>query len=155
MHGHGAKPYLCTYEGCDRSVAGNGFPRHWNLRDHMRRVHNDSGVTRSNASGSPTPSMPSARPGKGGAKKRKSEIVNSGKVKKSQVGSPVIQRPATPQEPGLVQQWELRHQQLAALLQQVQDPRDPRTLEALHKAGEYISILKGTTQAVLAAPKPR
>lgn len=39
MHGHGDKPYLCTYEGCDRALPGNGFPRQWNLKDHMRRVH--------------------------------------------------------------------------------------------------------------------
>ncbi|KAI0405408.1 hypothetical protein F4802DRAFT_563006 [Xylaria palmicola] len=43
MHGHGDKPYLCTYEGCERAIPGNGFPRQWNLRDHMRRVHNDNG----------------------------------------------------------------------------------------------------------------
>ncbi|KAK4162415.1 hypothetical protein QBC43DRAFT_79063 [Cladorrhinum sp. PSN259] len=40
MHGHGENPYLCTYKGCERSVSGHGFPRQWNLRDHMRRVHN-------------------------------------------------------------------------------------------------------------------
>ena len=43
MHGHGDKPFLCPYEHCDRAVAGNGFPRHWNLRDHMKRVHNVPG----------------------------------------------------------------------------------------------------------------
>ena len=44
MHGHGDKPYFCTYESCERSVSGNGFPRQWNLRDHLRRVHNDTGL---------------------------------------------------------------------------------------------------------------
>lgn len=39
LHGHGAKPHLCRYADCDRSNAGNGFPRHYNLLDHMRRVH--------------------------------------------------------------------------------------------------------------------
>jgi hypothetical protein len=43
MHGHGDKPFLCTYEGCERGVTGNGFPRHWNRRDHMKRVHGDPG----------------------------------------------------------------------------------------------------------------
>jgi hypothetical protein len=32
-------------------MAINGFPRHWNLRDHIRRVHNDPGPTKSSASG--------------------------------------------------------------------------------------------------------
>lgn len=40
MHGHGTKPYPCTYAGCDRAQPGNGFPRKWNLHDHMHRVHN-------------------------------------------------------------------------------------------------------------------
>lgn len=42
MHGHGEKPFLCTFEGCERGAPGNGFPRHWNLSDHMKRVHNHS-----------------------------------------------------------------------------------------------------------------
>ncbi|EEU37566.1 uncharacterized protein NECHADRAFT_87435 [Fusarium vanettenii 77-13-4] len=41
MHGHGDKPFLCTYAGCQRSVPGNGFPRQWNLKDHLKRVHDD------------------------------------------------------------------------------------------------------------------
>jgi hypothetical protein len=31
----------CIYEGCERSPGGKGFPRAWNLRDHLKRVHND------------------------------------------------------------------------------------------------------------------
>ncbi|KAI0813923.1 hypothetical protein GGR55DRAFT_487028 [Xylaria sp. FL0064] len=36
-----AKHFLCTYKGCERSIEGNGFPRQWNLRDHLRRVHGE------------------------------------------------------------------------------------------------------------------
>ncbi|TKA67948.1 hypothetical protein B0A49_06042 [Cryomyces minteri] len=43
MHGHGAKPHLCTFANCDRAVLGNGFPRRYNLYDHMKRVHDYSG----------------------------------------------------------------------------------------------------------------
>ena len=39
MHGHGERPHLCYYSGCDRGVQGNGFPRRYNLFDHMKRVH--------------------------------------------------------------------------------------------------------------------
>ncbi|KAL9095578.1 MAG: hypothetical protein Q9165_002010 [Trypethelium subeluteriae] len=39
MHGHGAKPHLCSYKDCERSIPGNGFPRRYNLFDHMKRVH--------------------------------------------------------------------------------------------------------------------
>ncbi|KAH8694974.1 putative C2H2 finger domain protein [Talaromyces proteolyticus] len=39
FHGHGDNPHLCLFEGCDRAVPGYGFPRRWNLFDHMKRVH--------------------------------------------------------------------------------------------------------------------
>ena len=39
MHGHGARPNLCHFADCERSAPGQGFPRRYNLFDHMRRVH--------------------------------------------------------------------------------------------------------------------
>ncbi|KAF1983957.1 hypothetical protein K402DRAFT_297776, partial [Aulographum hederae CBS 113979] len=39
MHGHGSRPHLCTYADCERSIPGHGFPRRYNLYDHMKRVH--------------------------------------------------------------------------------------------------------------------
>ena len=45
MHGHGSKPHLCTYTDCERSLPGNGFPRRYNLFDHMKRVHDYTGST--------------------------------------------------------------------------------------------------------------
>ncbi|ORY09016.1 hypothetical protein BCR34DRAFT_385267 [Clohesyomyces aquaticus] len=39
MHGHGSRPHLCQYPDCDRSLPGHGFPRRYNLFDHMKRVH--------------------------------------------------------------------------------------------------------------------
>jgi hypothetical protein len=38
-HTHGMNPYLCKFPDCDRARPGNGFPRRWNQRDHMKRVH--------------------------------------------------------------------------------------------------------------------
>lgn len=40
LHGHGNRPYSCHFEDCERAAPENGFPRRWNLQDHMRRVHN-------------------------------------------------------------------------------------------------------------------
>jgi hypothetical protein len=37
MHFYGKNPHRCCFAGCDRAI--EGFPRRWNLRDHMRRVH--------------------------------------------------------------------------------------------------------------------
>jgi hypothetical protein len=39
LHGHGDRPFPCRYVGCERSQLRNGFPRKYNLYDHMRRVH--------------------------------------------------------------------------------------------------------------------
>jgi hypothetical protein len=38
-HTHGINPFLCKFEGCERAKPANGFPRRWNQRDHMKRVH--------------------------------------------------------------------------------------------------------------------
>ncbi len=59
MHGHGEKPHLCWFQDCDRSVSGNGFPRRWNLFDHMKRVHDHTGHASSNESTSPSSSVSS------------------------------------------------------------------------------------------------
>ncbi|KAJ9154892.1 Zinc finger protein ZIC 5 [Pleurostoma richardsiae] len=79
MHGHGEKPYSCIYEGCERALPGNGFPRQWNLKDHMRRVHNDNGSA-------PAPNNPTAVTvplGPQKERKRKGESTGSGRRKSS------------------------------------------------------------------------
>lgn len=80
MHGHGERPHLCFYPGCERGMLGNGFPRRYNLFDHMRRVHDhkDDASDRSNS------------PVMGESKK-----VNGRKRKASnpQMSEPVSQRP--------------------------------------------------------------
>ncbi|KXL51277.1 MAG: hypothetical protein FE78DRAFT_66190 [Acidomyces sp. 'richmondensis'] len=52
MHGHGDRPHLCFYRGCERGIAGNGFPRRYNLFDHMKRVH-DHNEAQTSLTGSP------------------------------------------------------------------------------------------------------
>ncbi|KAK8195726.1 hypothetical protein BKA81DRAFT_151037 [Phyllosticta paracitricarpa] len=52
MHGHGSKPHLCAYADCERAIPGNGFPRRYNLYDHMKRVH-DYTTPAQSAPGSP------------------------------------------------------------------------------------------------------
>ena len=37
MHAYGKNPHRCHYPQCERAT--EGFPRRWNLNDHMRRVH--------------------------------------------------------------------------------------------------------------------
>jgi hypothetical protein len=61
MHGHGSRPHLCHFGDCERSVPGNGFPRRYNLFDHMKRVHDYTG---------PTEPSPPAQPARVGGKRR-------------------------------------------------------------------------------------
>jgi len=57
MHGHGSRPHLCHFTDCERSVPGNGFPRRYNLFDHMKRVHDFTGPTTE-----PSPPAPTQTP---------------------------------------------------------------------------------------------
>ncbi|KAG5796277.1 hypothetical protein H9Q69_004703 [Fusarium xylarioides] len=57
-HANNPKPLLCLYDGCERAVPGNGFPRPWNLRDHMKRVHNHHDSSTSHRNPSPPPLLP-------------------------------------------------------------------------------------------------
>jgi hypothetical protein len=53
LHGHGENPHLCHFPGCERAQERNGFPRKWNLKDHMKRVHGWEESDDSPSSGSP------------------------------------------------------------------------------------------------------
>ena len=86
MHGHGEKPNLCTFPDCDRSLPGNGFPRRWNLGDHMKRVHDYTAPARSNASSSPSPSVNSYYQGVS-SKRRTSNTSHSEGPKRAKQGS--------------------------------------------------------------------
>ncbi|GAB7366522.1 hypothetical protein MBLNU230_g8513t1 [Neophaeotheca triangularis] len=70
MHGHGDRPHLCYYPGCERAVPRNGFPRRYNLFDHMKRVHDHKEE--------PTPSTGSpdatSMEKKAGGRKRKATV---------------------------------------------------------------------------------
>jgi hypothetical protein len=57
MHGHGDRPHLCFYTGCERGLPGNGFPRRYNLFDHMKRVHDHREDT---STGLPSPGVANA-----------------------------------------------------------------------------------------------
>lgn len=140
MHGHGDKPFLCSYEGCERGVSGNGFPRHWNLRDHMKRVHNDPG--------SP-PVSGSATKGK----KRKAGDSPDAAMEKSlkrNASPPAVTR--QPQEPSLVERYTRKHQILTETVAKLQDPKNADNMTLLRSANDCIKVMVQTTQRINAAP---
>lgn len=115
FHGHGDKPFLCIYPECERAY--RGFPRPYNLNDHMKRCHQWVPPDASNSSNSPSPSSTSSyqsgevnlpirrkrntEPSKGGAAK-KAKGANSSKstTKAKKAESAQLKR-----MDGLRQQW--------------------------------------------------
>jgi hypothetical protein len=151
MHGHGDKPYLCTYEGCERGAPGNGFPRHWNLRDHMRRVHNDLGPAKSNASGSPPPFNMPAR-GKNKRKLEATDATSEDKVKRVATGD-VVGRQL--QEPSLVDHYHQSKRKLLDVVKQLEDPKNANNMDILRNASDCLKVMAQTTQRINAAPAMR
>ncbi|KAL1297381.1 hypothetical protein AAFC00_004920 [Neodothiora populina] len=80
LHGHGQKPYLCKYDKCERSIPGNGFPRNYNLMDHMKRVHrHPAEETRPGTPGSSSSKRSTKADNNSKVRKRKSDSSNGHK----------------------------------------------------------------------------
>ncbi|KAE9376196.1 hypothetical protein N431DRAFT_371266 [Stipitochalara longipes BDJ] len=146
MHGHGDKPFLCTYEGCERGVPGNGFPRHWNLRDHMKRVHNDPGVAKdrgSNSSGHQSAPLIKGKKRKAGDSPLSWE--------KSSEGIPA--QPWVPeQESSLIDRYREKQQSLLEIVAKLQDPRNPDNMVLLREANDCINVMVQISQRIKSAP---
>ncbi|RAH40668.1 putative C2H2 finger domain protein [Aspergillus brunneoviolaceus CBS 621.78] len=83
FHGHGDNPHLCLFDGCDRSVPGYGFPRRWNLFDHMRRVHDyNTSERHSSPDASPT-TGPSNKKKETGRKRRVTGVTAAPTMKRT------------------------------------------------------------------------
>lgn len=136
MHGHGDRPYHCTYAGCERSMSGNGFPRQWNLRDHMRRVHHDNG------SSLPTNlSDISPRSGSGSAqsKSRRKKKDSSDRRASQKAAEPKVD----PREK-MHQEWREHRAALTALMAGIEQP-DAACLQALQEIQSRASAMMGIT----------
>ncbi|KAI1810982.1 hypothetical protein GGS20DRAFT_579454 [Poronia punctata] len=141
MHGHGDKPYLCTYEGCERSSPGSGFPRQWNLRDHMRRVHSDNGtsVTGQTAPAASTTGA-SAQAAKGRKRKNKDSVdattsTTSRKQASKSAQAAEAAAAAKAAEQPLIDEWYQHQKALQAYLEVYNAP----------DAFDYMSSLKDAT----------
>jgi len=147
MHGHGDKPFLCTYDGCDRALSGNGFPRQWNLKDHMRRVHNDNGVpaqamatmTATATAGSPprAAAVHATKSSKG--RKRKTDAPESSGRKASIKSVPVADSYRHADK--TMEQWEDQHKRLRKLIHRLgpETPENYRQIRSLLDSMEEIS----------------
>lgn len=145
MHGHGDKPYLCSYEGCDRALPGNGFPRNWNLRDHMRRVHNDNGSSaQAKAAGSPPPST---RKESSKGRKRKNDVHEGTSNRKSPSSKSIPVADVSPPMkavdivPNQQAEWYDHQKHLASLVNGFNNPEDPMVLQRLVEAQTYVQAM--------------
>ena len=151
MHGHGDKPYLCTYEGCDRAHHGNGFPRQWNLKDHMRRVHNDSGASL-NMAGSPPTQPAASQPAKG--RKRKSKDSDQGSSSRKQAArsaAHVADAAAAlkAMEQPMINDWNDHKQALQNYLQEYSVPDDVKHLDHIVAARDHLEAMGKISQKLL------
>ena len=91
MHGHGDRPHVCYYTGCERGAPGNGFPRRYNLHDHMKRVHDHKEEPSSGTA------SPDSRPA--GRKRKASGPASAEPVARRQrTSAPLPSPPLGPQE---------------------------------------------------------
>jgi hypothetical protein len=91
MHGHGDRPHLCFYTGCERGLPGNGFPRRYNLFDHMKRVHDHR---EDNGSGLPSPGTANADRKIAGRKRKAPSSTESPPMAQRQKISPQVTQQA-------------------------------------------------------------
>ena len=144
MHGHGEKPYLCTYEGCERSIAGHGFPRQWNLRDHMRRVHNDSGTTAQPASppasGATTSTRGRKRKNDTQEKQSSQEKPSSRKSANKAAAEPAPKHAELVANPE-IDQWYEHQKALQTFIHGFSQPDDPQSLQYIKDAQEHLNAM--------------
>jgi hypothetical protein len=147
MHGHGEKPFLCRFDGCDRGIPGNGFPRHWNLRDHMKRVHNLS----------PSPTSGKPQPTRGGRKRKAESTDTAAPASKKSVPEPPTDpywAESTVLARSLNDEWQQRRRLLLQSVQLLEesDPMDANTMLRIQLAGDYLKDMHRTTQLMNASP---
>lgn len=138
MHGHGDKPFHCTFEGCERSVQGNGFPRHWNLRDHMKRVHN-------NAPTSPPPS--------GKNKRKNNDSADNQPTEKAprRANSPKV-AVQVPKELSWADQYQQEYQKLVSMVNELRDPSHPSNLKMLSSSMQSMAAMQQLSKRMNGQP---
>ncbi|KAF2181998.1 hypothetical protein K469DRAFT_691617 [Zopfia rhizophila CBS 207.26] len=122
MHGHGSKPHLCKFADCERSVQGNGFPRRYNLFDHMKRVHDWTG---------PAEQSPPVQPGQLGAKRqstsRKRKLTaEEASERRHKVAKPTPQQLAQQRRGQLQEDFQRKKESIIQILKNLTGPNDLR-----------------------------
>ncbi|KAJ0282055.1 hypothetical protein CBS470a_008000 [Colletotrichum nupharicola] len=138
MHGHGDKPFLCSYDGCDRAMPGNGFPRQWNLKDHMRRVHNDNGVP-----GSPNTASSGQQVAKGRKRKDAPKAAPTPASRKVTAKAAIVEAAIKEEQSTkpLIDEWMSHRQALEDLVRGFTNPEDVKNLQLIKDAHNHLSAM--------------
>jgi hypothetical protein len=148
MHGHGDKPYLCPYEGCDRAIPGSGFPRNWNLRDHMRRVHNDNGQSLSLSNAPSSSRGVHSHSTKGRKRKSKDSETSSSRKPSKSSGADDAAAAARAAEQPLIEQWWDHRNALDAYLSRYNDPAAFEVMDQSGEAGEHVAAMEKISRKI-------
>lgn len=149
LHGHGDKPYSCNYTGCERSLPGNGFPRQWNLKDHMKRVHNDTGC--------PDVSPPPAAQPQTKSRKRKTDLPEAKVI--STRKTTVKSMPASTSQrlsiKPLIEEWMSHRQAVESILRSgLNKPDDVGNISQIHAMQERLSAMAQMSTDMHASSRP-
>lgn len=157
MHGHGDKPYLCTYDGCDRALPGNGFPRQWNLKDHMRRVHNDNGSSLNMGASPPTAQQPVSSHSTKGRKRKSKDSADHGSSSRKHASRSAQAADAAAAlkavEQPMINEWNSHKQALQTYLQDYSVPDAFEHLEHIMDAREHLEAMGKISQKLLGSRK--
>lgn len=110
----------------------------------MRRVHNDEGTPKSNASASPPPSAPVR-----GKKRKVAERPESPTVAKHDKS---VKRAATPlpepKQPTPLERYQQSHQRLQDIVHTLEDPNTPEYIALFGEASQCFQVMQKTIRAV-------
>ncbi|KAJ5023531.1 hypothetical protein J3E72DRAFT_387308 [Bipolaris maydis] len=118
MHGHGARPHLCHFRDCERAVPGHGFPRRYNLFDHMKRVHQYDGPTTE-----PSPPVQGQATRKSSSRKRKASAEESGE-KRAKVVKLTAEQQRQQRREALSKEFLAKKQHIIEVLTNLSNPSD-------------------------------
>ncbi|KAF2102766.1 hypothetical protein NA57DRAFT_52319 [Rhizodiscina lignyota] len=141
MHGHGQKPHLCHYPDCERSKDGQGFPRKYNLFDHMKRVHNHPGSIHDDERPTKraTTTLTRRRTAPAGAVVATGRVEKKGRPSKAEAEAQVAREKRNKALKSLNMQWSQRKHSAIEKLQNLEGPEDAVTLE---QAEEDLAAMK-------------
>jgi hypothetical protein len=120
----------------------------------MKRVHGDPGQPKSNASGSPPPSVGPTKGKKRKAGESPENALFAEKAVKRVATPPVVIRQPQEPKPSLFDCYNEKSKLLMNTVKQLQDPRNVDNMDLLRSAADYLKVMAQTTQRIQSNSTP-